>query len=81
MNGPEYMLPRMKQMREEKGYSTNEISRQMNISTQRYTAYERGLHKFPLEVLIKLAVIYDVSVDYLVGITDQREPHSRKKSG
>ena len=72
MNGPEYMLPRMKQMREEKGYSTNEISRQMNISTQ---------HKFPLEVLIKLAVIYDVSVDYLVGITDQREPHPRKKSG
>lgn len=37
-----------------------------------YRRYEKGLREIPLWALIKLAKQYDVSVDYLLGITDKK---------
>ena len=38
---------------------------------------ERGVHSLPLEYAVKLAQFYNVSVDYLVGLTDVKEPYPK----
>ena len=58
------------------------------ISTTRMTAivlksaiskYERGERELPLRLAVRLAEFYGVSVDYLVGLTDEQRPYPRKK--
>ena len=40
-----------------------------------YSGYENGSRTIPPEILVKLAGIYHVSVDYLLGVTDERKPY------
>ena len=42
--------------------------------------YERGLLNIPNDILIKLALYYNTSVDYLLGLTDNIVPYSRNKA-
>lgn len=69
----------IKQLREEQGLTLQEMAEILDIPTRRYKGYETGLHKFPLKVLIQLADYYETSVDYLVGATEQRIPHPRRR--
>lgn len=39
-----------------------------------YRRYEKGLRELPLSYAIILAQHYNVSIDYLVGLTDRKEP-------
>ena len=41
--------------------------------------YENGTRSLPLEVLIKLAGLYNVSTDYILGITDEKDPYPKPK--
>ena len=41
--------------------------------------YETGKHDIPSDVLIRLARFYHTSVDYLVGLTEERAPYPKKK--
>lgn len=43
-----------------------------------YSKYERGLRPLPLEYAVRLAQYYHVSVDYLVGLTNIKNPYPRK---
>jgi transcriptional regulator with XRE-family HTH domain len=44
-----------------------------------YSKYERGEREIPLHLIIRLAEYYGVSVDYLVGLTDETAPYPRKR--
>ena len=44
-----------------------------------YSKYERGVRPIPLDIVVKLARYYNTSVDYILGLTDVREPYPRKK--
>ena len=52
------------------GNSNNEISKKLNCSQQVYSNYELGQRDIPTDILIKLSMLYGVSVDYILGITD-----------
>jgi transcriptional regulator with XRE-family HTH domain len=56
---------RMKQLRQEKGWSQAQLGKKMGIHQKQISAYERGRNIPSTEVLIKLADIFDVSLDYL----------------
>ncbi len=43
-----------------------------------YSKYERGERPLPLDLAVRLAEYYDVSMDYLVGLTKQKGPYPRK---
>ena len=45
-----------------------------------YSKYEREERILPLEAAVKLAQFYKVSVDYLVGLTDERDPYPKNKN-
>ena len=63
---------RIKDLREDHDLTQEAISKQLNISQRSYSHFETGTRGIPTEILIKLADIYSVSLDYLVGRTDKK---------
>ena len=60
-------------MREDHDLSQAKLAQKLGIQQTVYSRYERGYQTIPLEQLIRIADIYGVSVDYLLGRTDKQE--------
>lgn len=63
---------RIKDLREDHDLTQAAISKKLNISQRAYSHFETGTRGIPTEILIKLADIYEVSIDYLVGRSDKK---------
>ena len=66
------MYRRFRDMREDADLSRRELAEKLNIPQTSYTRYETGQREMPLNIAIKLADFYKVSLDYLTGRTDKR---------
>ena len=64
---------RIQDLRTDADLSQKQISEILHISQRSYSHYETGSRNIPVEMLIRLANYYDISVDYLVGRTDKKE--------
>ena len=64
---------RIQDLRTDADLSQKQLSEILHISQRSYSHYETGSRNIPVEMLIRLANYYDISVDYLVGRTDKRE--------
>ena len=64
------MYQKIRDLREDNDMSQKQIAELLNISQTTYSKYELGKRNMPIESLIKLARFYNVSLDYLVGETD-----------
>ena len=73
------MYPRIKGLREDSDLNQTEIAVQLGCSQQTYSNYELGRRIIPPEILIALAKIHNTSIDYLLGLTNVREPYPRTK--
>lgn len=71
------MYPRLRNLREDKDLNQSELARILNISQTTYSRYESGVLDIPSLSLIKLAIFYETSIDYLVGLTDEIKPYKR----
>ena len=63
-------LPRLKDMRDDADLKQENIATILGIRQNVYSRYERGERTIPLELLVKLAEFYGVSLDFLVGRTN-----------
>ena len=61
---------RIRDLREDSNYTQKELSKYLNCSQQVYSNYELGQRDIPTQMLIKIARYYNVSVDYILGISD-----------
>ncbi|MCX4286814.1 MAG: helix-turn-helix transcriptional regulator [Clostridia bacterium] len=61
---------RLKELRQENNYTQNAVALKLGIRQQSYARYETGSGEPNLETLIALAKMFNVSVDYLLGISD-----------
>lgn len=73
------MFDRIRNLREDKDLSQRVLAEYLQIHQTTYSDYERGNLKIPPDVLIKLSKFYGVSVDYLLGLTDETQPYSQQK--
>jgi transcriptional regulator with XRE-family HTH domain len=64
------MYPRIRDLREDRDLKQRELADYLNCSQQVYSNYELGQRDIPSEVLIRLSRFYKVSVDYILGLTD-----------
>ena len=64
------MYRRIRDLREDRDMTQAQMGRILACSQRVYSNYERGDLDIPTAVLIRLADYYDVSVDYLLGMTD-----------
>jgi len=63
---------RMKELRENNNLQQKEVAQMLNITATSYNNYESGIRRPHYELLVKIAEIYSVTVDYLLGITNVR---------
>lgn len=61
---------RLKECRKAKGYTQIEVATLCDITEKTYQNYELMTREPKLEILIRIADLYNVSLDYLVGRTD-----------
>lgn len=64
-----YFYQRLKDLREDNDKTQSEIASVLKIKQQQYARYESGLQEIPLHHIITLAKYYNVSLDYLTGLT------------
>ena len=67
---------RIKDLREDNDITQREIAEYLHIRQNTYSQYENGHRQRPLEYLIALARFYKTSVDYILGLTDVKEPYN-----
>ena len=70
---------RIRNLREDADLTQAQLGKRINIPQRTYAYYESGERMIPPQVLVALAQFYNVSVDYLLGLTDQKTPYSDKK--
>lgn len=64
------MYPRIRDLREDKDLNQTKVADMLKMSQTGYSKYETGENDIPTQVLIKLADFYDVSIDYILGQTN-----------
>ncbi len=64
------MYRRIRELREDHDLTQKQVSKALNCSQQVYSNYELGQRDIPTEILINLSSFYNVSVDYILGISD-----------
>ena len=66
----------LKYLRKKIGLSQNEIAKKIGIAQQTYAGYENGRHEPSIEITVRLANIYNTSMDYItgryIGINEQK---------
>ena len=62
---------RVRALREDRDYSQTQIASLLKIGQRTYCDYELGKTRIPVDSLILLAKFYNVSMDYICGVTDQ----------
>lgn len=63
---------RLEDLREERNWTQKAVASELHISQRAYSHYENGTRSMPIDILIKIADLYNVSIDYIVGRTDIR---------
>ena len=76
-----YDCQRIRDLREDADLNQEQVAEILGIAQQVYSTYETGKFRFPIDHLIKLALHYNTSIDYLVGLTDDPAPPKRKNTG
>ena len=72
-------INRLKEIREDRDLFQKDVAKQLNIKQQQYSEYEIGKRLIPINYLNDLADFYGVSIDYLLGKTDERKPYPKAK--
>ena len=68
----------IRNLRIDNGYTQKQIAEQLGISQNTYSQYELGILNYPVDALLILADFYGVSVDYLLGRTNRKEPYPKR---
>ena len=70
---------RIRDLRIDRGLTQEAVAKILHVSQNTYSQYEIGISRYPLDAVVKLAEFYGVSMDYLVGLTDEQKPYPRKR--
>ncbi len=66
-------------MREDADKTQREIAKLLCVTQATYSRYESGMLDIPNQALARLAEYYGVSVDYLLGLTEEKRPYPRSE--
>ena len=72
---------RLRDLREDHGLNQEDVGRYLGVSQRAYGDYELGNTHIDIEDLVKLASLYDVTLDYICGLTAIRRPFPGTRPG
>lgn len=61
---------RLKELREERGMTQKQLAQALGLNSVTYLHYEKSQREPPLSLLADMAAFFEVSVDYLLGLTE-----------
>ncbi len=70
---------RLEDLRIDHDKTQAEIAEYLGCQREVYRRYEKGTRQIPVDLLIKLSLYYQVSIDYMVGITNTKKPYPKSK--
>ena len=70
-----YTYNRIRDLREDTDNTQAEIAKILNVGTTTYRRWETGEREIPLHIIITLAKMYKVSLDYIAGLTNDPKPN------
>ena len=68
----------IRKLRIDSGYTQKQVAEHLGISQNTYSQYEIGVLNYPVDAVVKLAELYQVSTDYLLGRTNIKAPYPKK---
>lgn len=77
MDKLEILAMRLKEVRETLKMSQSDFSESIGLKQQTYSAYEKGINKPPIDILINIAEKYNVSIDWLCGFSNLKKKEIR----
>ena len=69
----EILAERLKQCRKEQGFTQREVAIYCDITEKTYQNYELMTREPKVEILLKIADVFEVSLDYLLGRTEKKQ--------
>lgn len=72
-------LKRLKDLREDKDLTQNEVANYLQITRQQYGLYETGKRDIPAELIRCLAIFYQTSTDYILELTNNIQSYPKNK--
>lgn len=73
------MFERIRNLREDRDLTQQQMADYLNIHQTTYSDYEIGHLNIPIIILCRIADLFDTSIDYLVGRTDEIKPYPHPK--
>ncbi len=70
---------RLKECRKDLKYTQGQVAILCDITEKAYQNYELMTREPKIDILARIASVYKVSVDYLIGLTDEKKPYPRNK--
>ena len=71
------MYKNIRELRKEHDLKQRQLAKYLRCSQRTYSDYENGRIRVPPDILIELSRFYGTSVDYLLGLTDEKAPYPR----
>lgn len=73
------LFKRIEDLRIDSDRTQAQIAEFLGCQREVYRRYEKGTRQIPVDMLIQLSRLYNVSIDYLVGLTNEKKPYPRSK--
>jgi len=73
------MEHRLRELRKQRSMNQSQIAEVIGVSQGLYSAYELGTRRLPVNIVIMLSEFYEVSTDYILGLTNLRYTDQEKK--
>ena len=70
MKSKQKIYQRIRDLREDKDLTQAEIAKKLGLHTTQYQRYERAETTIPADIIVDIAKFYDVSTDYILGLTN-----------
>lgn len=70
---------KIRDLREDNDFTQQQVAEYLKCDRSLYSKYEREERDVPLNIVVELALFYHTSVDYIVGLTDDKKPYKRTK--
>ena len=67
-------MNRLRDLREDADLTQTQVAKFLGMSQTGYSKYETGENDIPTRVLIELAKFYHTSIDYILYVSDRRDP-------
>lgn len=70
-----FIYPRVRDLREDNDLTQENLAKKLDLHLTQYRRYETGESEIPTHIIKELASLYNVSADYLLGLTDNPKPN------